>query len=171
MPTIEISTTVNPKGKLLIWKKEQQYLFWKESVSLPAGSVTFCTDFAFEADTYNKVSNLHASLKVTYKGQNLSSRIYRLSDHATQISILELGPETLSGMYFNFTGGLSRNRGFYKSLVQSHSGVFQTSVTDKTTHIVARDINTVSAKMKKAKDTGKIVISEQMFMDLMNGRG
>jgi DNA ligase (NAD+) len=72
----------------------------------------------------------------------------------------------LSGFTLVFTGSLqllSRNEA--KKLVKDHGGQLATTVTQKTTHVVAGE--KAGSKLKMAEDMGKIILSEEEFMRLI----
>jgi len=75
----------------------------------------------------------------------------------------------LTGMVILFTGGLATlSRDEAKKLVRENGGQVATSVTQKTTHVVAGD--KAGSKIRKAEELGKQILSEQQFLSLINSR-
>ncbi|MCK7507494.1 MAG: helix-hairpin-helix domain-containing protein [Desulfobacterales bacterium] len=73
---------------------------------------------------------------------------------------------TLQGKAFVFTGGLqSMSRNDAKALVESLGGVVQSSVTSKTSYVVAG--GEPGSKMDRAISQGITVISEEEFLKLI----
>ncbi len=72
----------------------------------------------------------------------------------------------LSGFVVLFTGGLTGlSRDEAKKLVKERGGQIATSVTQKTTHIVAGE--KAGSKLKKAAELGKEILSEEEFLRLI----
>jgi NAD-dependent DNA ligase len=163
MPLSTITKDNSPKGKLLIWKIPSPWVL-STTNDIVAGTVTLCVDSKIVKDNQECIEFklLHNNKVIT------SSARCTLASVNQQAAILDLGPEPLAGMFFVFTGALALNREFYKRLVQGHSGTFQTSVCKTTTHLVTANINSGTTKMKKAKEAGLTVLSEDMFLALIN---
>lgn len=72
----------------------------------------------------------------------------------------------LAGMVILFTGGLATiSRNEAKKLVKEHGGQIATSLTQKTTHVVAGD--KAGSKLTKALEAGKTILSEEQFLGLI----
>lgn len=72
----------------------------------------------------------------------------------------------LAGMVLLFTGTLqSLSRDEAKKLVKEHGGTLATSITQKTTHLVAGE--KAGSKLTKAREMGKIILSEEEFLRLV----
>jgi DNA ligase (NAD+) len=75
----------------------------------------------------------------------------------------------LAGMVILFTGGLATlSRDEAKKLVRENGGQVATSVTQKTTHVVAGD--KAGSKIRKAEELGKQILSEEQFLSLITPR-
>ncbi len=77
------------------------------------------------------------------------------------------GDLPLAGMVILFTGSLATlSRDEAKKLVRENGGQVATSVTHKTTHVVAGD--KAGSKIRKAEERGKQILSEQQFLSLIS---
>jgi len=78
----------------------------------------------------------------------------------------ETGNQDLEGMSFVITGGLNKfeNRDELKDLIEKRGGRTSGSVSTKTTALINNDMNSGSAKNKKAAELGVRVISEEEFL-------
>lgn len=73
----------------------------------------------------------------------------------------------LTGKSFLFTGGLeSLSRSEAKKRVKENGGEIATSVTAKLTHVVVG--SKPGSKLEKARQLGKIILSEEEFLQLIN---
>ena len=65
-----------------------------------------------------------------------------------------------------FTGSLTRlSRDEAKKLVKENGGTIASSVTKKVTHVVAGE--KAGSKLTKAREAGKVILSEDEFLDLI----
>ncbi len=72
----------------------------------------------------------------------------------------------LSGRVILFTGTLTTlSRTEAKKLVKDHGGQIATTVTHNMTHLVAGE--KAGSKLKKAKELGKIILTEQEFLEMI----
>ncbi|MGI9536757.1 MAG: NAD-dependent DNA ligase LigA [Desulfocapsaceae bacterium] len=72
----------------------------------------------------------------------------------------------LSGATLVFTGSLTRlSRDEAKKLVKEHGGTIASSVTKKVTHVVAGE--KAGSKLSKAREAGKVILSEGEFLALV----
>lgn len=79
---------------------------------------------------------------------------------------VDTSSQPLAGYVILFTGSLqSMSRDEAKKLVREHGGQIATSVTQKTTHIVAGD--KPGSKIRKAGELGKQILSEEQFLSLI----
>ncbi len=77
------------------------------------------------------------------------------------------GEQKLSGATFLFTGSLvTLSRDEAKKLVREHGGTIASSVTKKVTHVVAGE--KAGSKLKKAREEGKTILSEEQFVELLS---
>lgn len=73
----------------------------------------------------------------------------------------------LTGMKFVITGKLSCSRCEIIDTIKRNGGTVSNSVSSETTHLINNDINSNSAKNKKAKELNIRIITEEMFMDML----
>lgn len=157
-----ISKENSPAGKFILWKKTGSP--YSGTPTPEAGKLSLCVSFElakYGQDTY-QLKFLHES--------KLTELHLHLREINNMCAIADLGPQTLKGMYIVFTGTLTNTREFYASLVKSHSGVFQASVTAATTHLVTSDPTRLTTKLKKAKASGLPILSEEQFLAKVNGK-
>ncbi len=75
----------------------------------------------------------------------------------------------LAGMVFVFTGGMQHlSRDEAKKLVKERGGHIASTVTRTVTHVVAGEKS--GSKRRRAEELGKIIISEEQFLDLAGYR-
>lgn len=79
----------------------------------------------------------------------------------------------LSGLTFVMTGSVEqfKNRNELKAAIESLGGKTTDSVTSKTDYLINNDNLSGSSKNKKAKELGIPIITEQQFLDWINGKG
>ena len=82
---------------------------------------------------------------------------------------LENNNSSLEGIVFCVTGKLHKykNRDEVKALIISLGGKVTDSVTSKTNYLINNDINSTSAKNKKAKELNIPIITEKEFIELL----
>ena len=79
------------------------------------------------------------------------------------------GNQPLSGLVFLFTGTLTTlSRTEAKKLIKDNGGQIATTVTQKMTHLVAGE--KAGSKLKKAKELGKIILTENEFLQMIHHR-
>ena len=80
------------------------------------------------------------------------------------------GSISLEGMQYCITGKLNiwKNREELTKTIESLGGKVTGSVSKNTTHLINNDINSASAKNKKAHELGIAIITEQMFADIID---
>ena len=73
---------------------------------------------------------------------------------------------------FVITGSVTHfaNRKEVKELIESLGGKVTGSVTSKTNYLINNDITSTSTKNKKANELGIPIISEEMFLEMLDGR-
>ncbi len=78
--------------------------------------------------------------------------------------------QILEGSTFVITGSVIQfgNRREIKELIESKGGKVTGSVTAKTNYLINNDFESSSSKNKKAKELGIPIISEEMFLNLLN---
>ena len=80
------------------------------------------------------------------------------------------GSISLEGLQYCITGKLNiwKNREELTKTIESLGGKVTGSVSKNTTHLINNDINSTSAKNKKAQELGVAIITEQMFADIID---
>lgn len=80
---------------------------------------------------------------------------------------IEEGSQTLKGMTFAITGGLTHfeNRNALKERIEALGGKVAGSVSAKTTALINNDATSNSAKNKKARESGVDILTEEEFME------
>ncbi len=78
----------------------------------------------------------------------------------------------LSGLTFVITGSVEqfKNRNELKEAIEALGGKTTDSVTSKTDYLINNDNLSGSSKNKKAKELGVPIITEQQFLDWINGK-
>ena len=80
--------------------------------------------------------------------------------------------QKFAGVNFVITGSVTHfaNRKEVKELIESLGGKVTGSVTSKTNYLINNDITSTSSKTKKANELGIPIISEEMFLEMLDGR-
>lgn len=88
--------------------------------------------------------------------------------HITKAKENENGQE-LAGKTFVITGSVEHfaNRNEVKELIESKGGKVAGSVSGKTDYLINNDLTSTSGKNKKAKELGIPIISEEMFLKMI----
>lgn len=76
------------------------------------------------------------------------------------------GQPKLAGMVIALTGRLSKPKEEFGKIVAAHGGTLAGTVTKKTTHVVAREVDGASDKLEKARKYGAQVVSEDFLLNL-----
>lgn len=78
-----------------------------------------------------------------------------------------------AGLVFVITGSVEhfKNRREIQELIESRGGKVTGSVTAKTNYLINNDASSNSSKNKKARELGIPVITEEQFIEMMNGSG
>ena len=81
----------------------------------------------------------------------------------------EEGEKPLAGMTFVITGSVEHfaNRKELQALIEKNGGKAAGSVTSKTSYLINNDVNSNSAKNKKAREQGIPILSEEDFLKLL----
>ena len=79
--------------------------------------------------------------------------------------------EKFAGMNFVITGSVTHfaNRSEVKEEIEKRGGKVTGSVTSKTNYLINNDVNSTSSKNRKARELGIPIISEEEFLEMMNG--
>ena len=83
----------------------------------------------------------------------------------------EVSEQIFKGMNFVITGSVNHfaNRNAVKELIESLGGKVTGSVTSKTNYLINNDVTSTSSKNKKANELGVPIISEETFLEMVNG--
>ena len=83
----------------------------------------------------------------------------------------ETSEQIFKGMNFVITGSVNHfaNRNEVKELIESLGGKVTGSVTSKTNYLINNDVTSTSSKNKKANELGIPIISEETFLEMVNG--
>ena len=81
----------------------------------------------------------------------------------------ESGKQIFAGVNFVINGSVEHfaNRGEVKELIESLGGKVTGSVTSKTNYLINNDVTSTSSKNKKANELGIPIISEEMFLNMI----
>ena len=83
----------------------------------------------------------------------------------------EASEQIFKGVNFVITGSVHHfaNRNAVKELIESLGGKVTGSVTSKTNYLINNDVTSTSSKNKKANELGIPIISEETFLEMVNG--
>ena len=83
----------------------------------------------------------------------------------------ETSEQIFKGVNFVITGSVNHfaNRNAVKELIESLGGKVTGSVTSKTNYLINNDVTSTSSKNKKANELGVPIISEETFLEMVNG--
>lgn len=78
--------------------------------------------------------------------------------------------QIFANMNFVITGSVEHfaNRNEVKAVIESKGGKVTGSVTSKTNYLINNDVTSTSSKNKKAKELGIPIITEEMFIGMLN---
>lgn len=79
--------------------------------------------------------------------------------------------QIFANVNFVITGSVTHfaNRNEIKALIESRGGKVTGSVTSKTNYLINNDVESTSSKNKKARDLGIPIISEDTFLNMLEG--
>lgn len=130
-----------------------------------------------DAEQLSEISGIGAVIAGTFTAyfQNpahvgqLKNLLGELKIHAEEGEAKE---QIFGGVNFVITGSVTHfaNRKEVKELVESLGGKVTGSVTSKTNYLINNDITSTSSKNKKANELGIPIISEEMFLEMLDGR-
>ena len=130
-----------------------------------------------DAEQLSEISGIGAVIAGTFTAyfQNpahvgqLKSLLGELKIHAEEGEAKE---QIFGGVNFVITGSVTHfaNRKEVKELIESLGGKVTGSVTSKTNYLINNDITSTSSKNKKANELGIPIISEEMFLEMLDGR-
>lgn len=78
--------------------------------------------------------------------------------------------QSLYGLQFVITGSLTHfaNRKELQALIERHGGRMATSVSSKTQYLITNNVQSTSAKNKKARELGIPILTEEEFLKLLD---
>ena len=130
-----------------------------------------------DAEQLSEISGIGAVIAGTFTAyfQNpahvgqLKNLLGELKIHAEEGEAKE---QIFGGVNFVITGSVTHfaNRKEVKELIESLGGKVTGSVTSKTNYLINNDITSISSKNKKANELGIPIISEEMFLEMLDGR-
>ncbi|CCX73312.1 dNA ligase [Dorea sp. CAG:105] len=130
-----------------------------------------------DAEQLSEISGIGAVIAGTFTAyfQNpahvgqLKNLLGELKIHAEEGEAKE---QIFGGINFVITGSVTHfaNRKEVKELIESLGGKVTGSVTSKTNYLINNDITSTSSKNKKANELGIPIISEEMFLEMLDGR-
>ena len=93
-----------------------------------------------------------------------------IKEEQTNLVQIIPGSISLEGLQYCITGKLNiwKNREELTKTIESLGGKVTGTVSKNTTHLINNDINSTSAKNKKAHELGVAIITEQMFADIID---
>lgn len=101
------------------------------------------------------------------------ARKNEMTNVATVLEVMEPEPDALRYCRICISGHLGRPRDQVAAMIEKAGGEFHKSMTWRTTHLVTNKdwskgtVNGVSSKVRKAREMGVKVITEQELYDLM----
>ena len=130
-----------------------------------------------DAEQLSEISGIGAVIAGTFTAyfQNpahvgqLKNLLGELKIHAEEGEAKE---QIFGGVNFVITGSVTHfaNRKEVKELIESLGGKVTGSVTSKTNYLINNDITSTSSKNKKANELGIPIISEEMFLEMLDDR-
>ena len=130
-----------------------------------------------DAEQLSEISGIGAVIAGTFTAyfQNpahvgqLKNLLGELKIHAEEGEAKE---QIFGGVNFVITGSVTHfaNRKEVKELIESLGGKVTGSVTSTTNYLINNDITSTSSKNKKANELGIPIISEEMFLEMLDGR-
>ena len=96
----------------------------------------------------------------------LTFKIKEVADYSQVVP----GSTRFDGLTICITGKLNtyKNREELKQFIENRGGKVTESVTSKTNYLICNDLNSTSSKMKKAKELGISIITEDQFNTLID---
>ena len=142
-----------------VGRKRMKLLFnaFKGDVRLLADFNSIVAVDGFEAKTAKKIVD-NADDFISWLGHAIQAKVVTLADYVEQSG------GALSGNAFVFTG--FRDKGL-ESLIEKAGGKVSTSVSKKTTYVVAADVNETGGKLNKARELGVQILSADQLKALL----
>lgn len=135
---------------------------WTTAKSLMENYSEFINDIKGTKVDWVKVSNIKGfGYSTVVALQSAESRIKSLAE-VMEFEEVKYGPRVESQFKVAITGSLSIKRSDFDSLLES-KGISQSSNFKEIRYLITNNPNSGSSKMKKAKDNGVEIISEEMF--------
>ena len=112
-----------------------------------------------------------AKTYVEYFADPKHREIYRrlLDEVELQKEVVTEDSQKFAGINFVITGSVEHfaNRKEVKEEIEKRGGKVTGSVTSKTSYLINNDTRSASSKNRKAKELGIPIISEEMFLKMM----
>jgi len=151
-----------------------------------ANAKMLCRYFGDDIDKL-RAASVDDLLEIEGIGQVLAENIVKYFKDESKMAVLDelLGeldivkreaaddrPKTLEGMSVVITGALNHfsNRKELQELIEQAGGRAAGSVSAKTAYLVNNDITSTSGKNKKAKELGVPIVTEEQFMEILEGK-
>ncbi|MHC4661855.1 MAG: NAD-dependent DNA ligase LigA [Planctomycetota bacterium] len=110
-----------------------------------------------------------SSIADFFSDRNNLETISRLKKAGLEFKVKGSAGGKLKGYSFCITGKLSRSRTVFQDMVRANGGTVASSVTKKLDYLVAGE--KAGSKLKKAKELGIPALTEEEFIDIVEGRG
>lgn len=105
-----------------------------------------------------------------FKKEGIQEKLDHLLSHLEiEAAPKQVGTQIFENMNFVITGSVERfaNRKEVKEEIEKRGGKVTGSVTSKTSYLINNDTQSASSKNRKAKELGIPIISEEMFLKMM----
>lgn len=155
------------------------------AAGIPLIGRTNARDLARRFDSYNSYKS---AIESGYDFSSLDGFGYEMNKAITEFDYTELDyivenfihfkeedaeiptKKNFDGVQFCVTGKVTawKNRDELKKFIEDHGGKVTDSVTAKTKYLINNDVNSTSAKNKKAKELNIPIISEENFKKLFD---
>ena len=126
---------------------------------------------AEELSAVSGVGEVIAQAYVDYFAEELHRELYQKLLEEVEIpqEENEVQEQVFEGKNFVITGSVHHfaNRGEVKELIERKGGKVTGSVTSKTNYLINNDTESTSSKNKKARELGIPIISEEIFLEML----
>lgn len=151
-----------------------------------ANAKMICKEFHYDVETMlaateedlnaiSGVGGVIAKAYVDYFSSELHVKRFRdlLAELVIPQEEQEQTQQIFAGVNFVITGSVEHfaNRNEVKELIESLGGKVTGSVTSKTNYLINNDVTSTSSKNKKANELEIPIISEETFLNMVNGGG
>lgn len=124
-----------------------------------------------ELTSIEGIGTVLAEAFISFFSDSNSLKIYHDLIAELELKAEERTGSSLQGKCFVITGSVEHfaNRNELKAFIEANGGKVAGSVTSKTDYLINNDILSNSSKNKTAKELGVEIISEEMFLKLVEG--